>query len=58
MYNSHSTILLSLVFTFKIKIFKINYVFVLFHFYIYKLPILISPKTRENTPFYKVFISK
>ena len=51
MYNSHSTILLSLMFTFKIKIFKINYVF-------YKFPLLMTPKTRENTPFYKVFISK
>ena len=35
-------------------IFIINIISI-FHFYIYKLPILMSPKTRENTPFYKVF---
>ena len=42
-------------------IFIIN-IITIFHFYIYKLQILMSPKTRENTPFYsinfKVFISK
>ena len=38
-------------------IFIINIISI-FNFYIYKLPILMSPKTRENTPFYKVFISK
>ena len=38
-------------------IFIINMISI-FHLYIYKLPKLMSPKTRENTPFYKVFISK
>ena len=36
----------------------INNIIFIFNFYIYKLSILMYPKTRENTPYFKVFISK
>ena len=32
----------------------INNIISIFNLYIYKLPILMSPKTRENTPFYSI----